>query len=180
VWQHGVGTISGFSGQIDLDQIINQKVIDGKSPTPTPAGKPSVTYRVQTVNKGWLPEVKDLKDYAGIENDPIKGVAIKVNRGSIWYRVHELGKGWLPKVTGYNIKDIKNGYAGNNHPIDAIQICYQPPKNTKKQYCAKYQVSLVGSKSYSDWQKNNQKIKRQAGYAGKLGKKIDKLKIAIV
>ena len=182
VWQHTVGTISGFSGQIDLDKIINQKVIDGTTPkpTPTPTKTPSVTYRVQTVNKGWLPEVKDLKDYAGIENDPIKGVAIKVNQGSIWYRVHELGKGWLPKVTGYNIKDIKNGYAGNNHPIDAIQICYQPPKGSKTQYCAKYQVSPVGSTSYCAWQKNNQKIKGQDGYAGKFGKKIDKLKISIV
>ena len=40
VWQHSVGTISGFSGQIDLDQIINQSVIDGTQPTPTPTPKP--------------------------------------------------------------------------------------------------------------------------------------------
>lgn len=182
IWQYTVGTISGFSGQIDLDKIVNQKVIDETTPkpAPTPTENPSVAYRVQTVNKGWLPEVKDLTDYAGIENDAIKGVAIKVSKGSVWYRVHELGKGWLPKVTGYNIKDSENGYAGNNHPIDAIQICYKTPKDSKTTYCAKYQVSPVGSTSYYDWQKNNQTTKGQDGYAGSFGTKIDKLRITIV
>lgn len=188
VWQHGVGTISGFNGSIDLDQIINQSVIDGTqptpiptpTPTPTPTGKPSVTYRVQTVGRGWLPEVKDLTDYAGIENDPIKGVAIKVDKGTVWYRVHELGRGWLPKVTGYNIKDDENGYAGDNHPIDAIQIYYKTPQGTGTYYYAKYQVSPIGTTSYYDWQKDDQTTNGQDGYAGSFGKKIDKLRISIV
>ena len=40
------------------------------------------------------------------------------------YRVHIKNKGWLPFVTGYNIKDYINGYAGNsnNDEIDALQI----------------------------------------------------------
>ena len=47
--------------------------------------KPNVTYKVRTKNDGWLPEVINLQDYAGIENHPITDVAIKVNKGSVWY-----------------------------------------------------------------------------------------------
>ena len=190
VWQHSVGTISGFNGQIDLDQIINQSVIDGTQPTPTPTptpaptpaptGKPSVTYRVKTVNRGWLPEVKDLTDYAGVENDPIIGIAIKVDKGSVWYKVHELGRNWLPKVTGYNIKDDENGYAGDNHPIDAVTIYYKTPQGTGTYNYAKYQVSSIGMSKYYDWQIDDQTTNGQDGYAGSFGQKIDKIRISIV
>ena len=39
--------------------------------------KPNVTYKVRTKEDGWLPEVTNLKDYAGIENHPITDIAIK-------------------------------------------------------------------------------------------------------
>lgn len=74
------------------------------------------TYRVKTSK--WLPEVKGRSDFAGIIGQPITAVAIKGRS----YRVHIKGGGWLPFVSGYNINDIKNGYAGNGKIIDAIQI----------------------------------------------------------
>lgn len=75
------------------------------------------TYRVK-VNGKWLPEVKGRSDYAGILGKPITDVAIK----GCSYRVHIKGGRWLPWVTGYNINDSNNGYAGNGKVIDAIQI----------------------------------------------------------
>ena len=75
------------------------------------------TYRVK-VNGKWLPEVKGRSDYAGILNQPITDVAIK----GCSYRVHNKGSRWLKWVSGYNINDSNNGYAGNGKIIDAIQI----------------------------------------------------------
>ena len=54
----------------------------------------NVYYRVKTQKHGWLKEVKNLEDYAGWENSPITGLAIRVDKGSIKYRVHIKGQGW--------------------------------------------------------------------------------------
>ena len=75
-------------------------------------------YRVKVDNK-WLPEVVGRNDYAGYSsNRAINAIAIKNKT----YRVHVKGGSWLPWVNSYNINDSKNGYAGNNKIIDAIQI----------------------------------------------------------
>lgn len=76
-----------------------------------------VKYRVKVNNK-WLPEVNGRNDYAGIIGKPITDIAIK----NCVYRVHIKGGTWLNWVSGYNINDYKNGYAGNGKIIDAVQI----------------------------------------------------------
>ena len=80
-------------------------------------------YRVR-VNGRWLPLVVGRSDYAGILGRSITDVAIM---GNVKYRVHlKNEKRWLGYVNGnnYNINDYKNGYAGNGHVIDAIEIKY--------------------------------------------------------
>ncbi len=75
-------------------------------------------YRVRS-NGRWLPEVIGRNDYAGYSNgSSITDVSID---GAI-YRVHIKGGKWLPWVSGYNIHDRNNGYAGNGKVIDALQI----------------------------------------------------------
>lgn len=120
----------------------------------------NVYYRVKTQKHGWLPEVKNLEDYAGWENSPITGVAIKVDKGSIKYRVHIKGGQWLPYVTGYDINNSMNGWAGNNLAIDLIEVYYNTPSNIKPYKKAKYKVNNY------DWQYDNEKTKGQDGYAG--------------
>ena len=66
----------------------------------------------------WLKEVKGREDYAGIFNKSITAIAIKNAK----YRVHIKNGDWLDVVDGYNIRDPKNGYAGNGKEIDALQI----------------------------------------------------------
>lgn len=131
-----------------------------------------VTYRVKAGGK-WLPAVINLTDYAGVENKPITDVAIKVSKGTVKYRVHILGGGWLPYVTGYNINDYNNGYAGNGKPIDAIEIIYG---GDKKAY---YRVSPIGTTGYYSYQTDNNKGGDMDGYAGAIGVKFDKLQIYI-
>ena len=132
---------------------------------------PDVLYRVRT-NGRWLVAVKNLEDYAGIKGKAITDIAIKVTSGNIKYRVHVKGGGWLPYVTGFDIYDIQNGYAGNGKPIDAIEVIY----NGDKVAC--YRVSPIG-KDYFGWQQNNKVGYGLDGYAGLFGKTIDRVQIEI-
>ena len=134
----------------------------------------NIFYKVKTIKHGWLPEVKNLEDYAGYQNSPITNVAIKVDRGSIKYRVHVKGGNWLPYVTGYDINDIANGYAGNDKAIDAVEIYYNTPNDIRPYKKAKYKVNEY------PWQYDNEKDTRQDGYAGAFGVNVVKLQIEIV
>ena len=139
----------------------------------TPTNEINVYYRVKTQKHGWLSEVKNLNDYAGWQNSPITGVAIKVDKGSIRYRVHIKGGQWLPYVTGYDINNMVNGWAGNNLAIDLIEAYYYTPANIRPYKKIKYRVNGL------PWQYDNEKTKGQDGYAGVIGKNITKLEMII-
>ena len=138
-----------------------------------PSNVVSVYYRVKTKKYGWLPEVKNLEDYAGWNNSPITDVAIRVDKGSIWYQVHVKGGKWLPKVTGYNINDYHNGYAGNGKNIDAIRVYYNTPDSIRPYKKAKYKVNNY------PYQYDNETTNGQDGYAGVYGVNVTKFQIII-
>lgn len=153
-------------------------------PSTTSPTKVNITYAVQIEGGKTLPAVKNLADYAGIENKKITGIAMKVDKGSIKYQVHVLGGNWLDYVTGYNWNDHDNGYAGNGKPIDAIRVYYSTPSSLVSNGGyreAKYRISTIGSASYYDWQLDDtvNKSKGMDGYAGVFGKAIDKLQVCI-
>lgn len=134
----------------------------------------NVYYRVKTEKHGWLPEVKNLTDYAGWENSPITGLAIRVDKGSIKYRVHLKGKGWLSYVTGYDINDIINGFAGNGKEIiDAVEVYYFTPNDIRPYKKAKYKVNNY------PYQYDNEKGNGMDGYAGVYGVNATKFQIVI-
>lgn len=143
------------------------------SPTPTPTKDVNVYYRVKTKDYGWLPEVKNLDDYAGWNNSPITAIAIKVDKGSISYKVHIKGGGWLPSVTGYNISDFNNGYAGDGREIDCIQVYYYTPDDIRPYKKAKYKVNNY------DWQYDDETSHGQDGYAGVYGVNATEFRIVI-
>lgn len=131
-------------------------------------------YKVRTQKHQWLPEVKNLDDYAGYENSPITGLAIKVDKGSIRYRVHLKGKGWLPFVTGYDINDFNNGFAGDIvNIIDCVECYYYTPNNIRPYKKAKYKVNDY------PYQYDNEKKNGQDGYAGVYGVTATKFQIII-
>lgn len=132
----------------------------------------NVYYRVKTQKHGWLSEVKNLEDYAGWQNSPITGVAIKVDKGSVRYRVHIKGGQWLPYVTGYDINNSMNGWAGNNLAIDLIEVYYYTPDNIRPFKKAKYKVNNY------DWQYDNETKNGQDGFAG--AKNVEATKFQIV
>lgn len=170
-----------YSRHGEIAKKVNQKLGS------TTSTKVNVTYAVQIQDGSTfrtLPAVKNLADYAGIENKKITGIAMKVDKGTIKYQVHEVGGGWLDYVTGYNWNDHNNGYAGNKKPIDAVRVYYSTPSDLTKKGIyreAKYRVSPIGSTSYYGWQIDDLVSKAQSmdGYAGVFGKAIDKLQVCI-
>ena len=87
--------------------------------------KGNITYKVHVKGGKWLPEVVNRTDYAGIYNKPIDALMMKTDTGkTIHYAVHlRKANKWLPFVTGYDVNDFDNGYAGIfGNEIDAIKI----------------------------------------------------------
>lgn len=140
---------------------------------------PNITYRVRTMKKGWLPAVKNLEDYAGIENDAITAITMSVDKGSVWYQVYSGGK-WLNKITGCSTTDSSKyaGYSANDKPITGLRVYYKSPKSPY--YEAKYRVSVIGSTGYYDYQYDDDTTNGMDGYAGDLKKSIDKVEISLV
>ena len=141
------------------------------SPSPTPTTALEFKYAVRTTKGGILPEVTNTQDYAGLRGYAITDIAIKVNKGSIKYRVHVKGENWLDYVYGYNWNDA-NGYAGNHKPIDLVEIIY-----SENSELPKYRVSPVNADYYS-WQYGNKTGTGFDGYAGAIGKTIDRIQIS--
>lgn len=136
-----------------------------------------VTYRVRAGGK-WYSAVKNLSDFAGKVGLEITDFALKVSAGSVKYRVHVKGGSWLPWVTGYDINDMENGYAGNGKVIDAIQVYYYTPDSIRPYKRAKYRVSPVKDDYYS-WQYDTETSGAQDGYAGSFGDSIDRFQVVI-
>lgn len=101
----------------------------------------NVYYRVKTQKHGWLPEVKNLEDYAGWENSPITGLAIRVDKGSIKYRITTISGKTLGWITGYDINDYISGWAGNGEPIALVEAYYFTPSNIRPYKYAYYKVN---------------------------------------
>lgn len=180
----GVGVIDKSYAYIDYPTLIKQKGLNGWSKSETQAvetpelvSMPDSIYCVRAGGR-WLPEVKNLTDFAGIQGVPITDIAIKFSEGSCKYRVMVNGQ-WLPYVTGYDSNDIINGYAGNGNPIEAVEVYYNTPERIAK--ClgylrAKYRVSPI-NRDYYDWQYDDETSNGQDGYAGCFGTAIDRFQI---
>ena len=126
-------------------------------------------YSVRIRGGRILPEVHELDDFAGIRGTPITDIAIRATSGTVSYRVHVCGSGWLPKVTGCNWSDPNNGYAGNGKPIDCVEVVHDG-------VVAKYRVSPTGRDYYS-WQLSNNTGSGMDGYAGAMGREIDRFQL---
>ena len=173
IWQNSsTGRVSGYNGRLDTNVIYNEDIFSGKSNTKVE--KPTLTYRVFADHK-WYSEVKGLSNIAGRKKQAISAIALKVSRGKIRYRVHLLNGDWLPWVTGYNINDNRNGFAGiKEKVIDAVQVEFSGVSDFK----ATYRVRKQGA-GFWDWQHNTEKNSEQDGYAGLFGAKIDGVQITL-
>lgn len=202
MWQHSKENVSGVPGLCDCNICyVDFPSIIGQSVLTVPASAPSlpethdehidVIYRVKTKKSGWLSEVKNMDDnpsnlsgYAGYLDSQIIDIAIKVSAGSVKYRVHTTDGRWHDYVTGYDINDLQNGYAGNDTEIDAVEVYFLTPSDIRPYKRAKYRVAPCGggyySWQYDDQTGNNPDGVKQDGYAGILGQPVGRFQIEIV
>ena len=149
-------------------------------PAATTVDKINVKYRAYSSGKWWGEVINynniNSNGYAGIENGPIRGIAIKADKGQLKYRVHIKGGGWLGWISNYDINNWRTGCAGNKiRDIDAIQIDFSGVPG----YKVRYRVSTIYTKSYLNWIEGYN-TSNSMGYAGIFGKAIDKIQIEIV
>ena len=180
LWQYAVGrsgTIRGIPGEIDLDYCyggISDSTGSSTGSSSSTGGTktaPDIWYQVFAKGR-WLPYVKNLSDYAGLENKPVYGLRCKVSKGHIRYRVHLIGGGWLPWVT--DTEDFA-GASRLNRQIDCVQMELIGVDG----YTVQYRVSTVKSNGYlpyvEGWNDRN-----DDGYAGIYGVAVDKVQAKIV
>lgn len=201
MWQYSSrGTVPGVAGSVDVNECYFElpSVAPVQPPEVLPATNTSVDafYRVAVKDKAtgkvsWLPEVKNLEDYAGLnEKKNIVGIMAKASQGQMRVQAHVRGKGWYSVVTGYDINDRKNGFAGDLvNEIDVVMMYYVTPDALHRAIGgykkAKYSVSVDKNSNFYSWQYDNetgfsQEGKKQDGYAGTYGKSIDGLYLSIV
>lgn len=132
---------------------------------PKPAAKlPDITYQVYTGARGWLPNVKNGSDYAGVPSQPIRCLYANLSAGDIEYQVHTIGGKWLPWVK--NREDYAGLYWSD---IDCVRVRLVGSPG----YSIQCRVAPVGG-DYFPWVTDNN------DYAGVYGKKIDRLQLRIV
>lgn len=129
--------------------------------------KVSVTYQVwDNVRKKWLPNVKDLEDYAGIFSHDICALFANLSKGNIVYKVHYKGGAWLPEVTN------RDDYAGLfSKVIDGLMMRTDTGKTIH------YAVHLRSSNRWLPFVTGYNENDSDNGYAGILGQSIDAVKI---
>lgn len=122
-----------------------------------------------SVQKKWLPNVKNDEDYAGIFGHSASGIFANLTSGNIIYAVHFKGGKWLPEVTN------RSDYAGlYGKSIDALMMKTDTGKTLK------YRVHLKKSKRWLPWVTGYNKNDHNNGYAGILGEEVDAIQIKVV
>lgn len=194
MWQFGAYRIGDheFDGNIYYADY-SSPYKDAYIETSAQAGrKVNVVYQAQIDGNYWLPQVINDEDYAGIRGRNITGITLSTDIGYAVYRVYSNGR-WLAYVDSRNsdISDYYNGYAGNGHSIEAVEVYYYTPDTllyneaphyqafTENGYkYAYYRVSTTGN-DYFPYQTDNERNDGQDGYAGIYGRKVDRFQIVI-
>ena len=178
VREDGYATDPSYTNKlISLIETYNLNKFDtGTSSSTKP--KINVYYAVQTKEDGWLPEVKNLNDYAGYKDHKVIGLKMRVDEGSIKYRGTTVSGRRLGWVTGCNINDYYNGYAGNGEALATIEAEYYTPKSIVNKTGYQYLHYKVNDYPYQIDLKQN-KSKHLDGYAGAKGKSFTKFQAYI-
>ncbi len=188
-WQYtSSGLVDGIEGVADLsefyehqetnegDEGADQKDDNSNSDNDNDNEPVNVIYAAYTDR--WWPEVANREDWAGKgDNTAITALAIRVDRGCVKYRVHTTDGVWLPYVTGYDYNDYENGFAGDQKtPIDAVEIIYYTSEGEPWKY-AHYMASVFDNRNFFPEQIDAEKRDGMDGYAGVMGKAIDKFQM---
>lgn len=165
VKEYAIAECKNHKGYNVYDSNGNCVYSNGGSQTSQPESKPvppqkrklDVFYKVFTAEDGWLPEVKNLTDYAGVFGHAIRGLMIRLSSGDVDYKVSTLrSNSYYPVVRNHS------DYAGDlKNNIDKVQIL-----NNK----LKYRVRLLNGR-WLPW------VIGTSDFAGLEGYSIDAIEI---
>ena len=165
IWQYGTSKVDGINGEVDSNyyygdigkttvkaaSTVNKVVTTTKTTTAEKKTVPDIIYQVFTNTSGWLPTVRNLEDYAGIDGQPIKGIRVYLNGDTLAVQTHQLANGNIDKLTIF---------AG---------------KNT-----IRYRVRVIGASDYFSWMENKKDTGGGSDtFAGEAGKSIDRIQITV-
>ena len=150
IWQYGTAKVDGIKGEVDANYYYGE--IGKTAPTNIAVNKvPDIIYQVFTDTSGWLPTVRNLEDYAGIDSQPVKGIRVSLNGDTLAVQTHQLSNGNIDKLTIF----------AGKHTI-------------------RYRVRTVGSSDYLSWMENKKDTGGSADtFAGEAGKAIDRVQIVV-
>ena len=166
IWQYGTEKVDGINGEVDANYYYGDFGKSDKTTSTTTAANttenkgventtkkavPDITYQVFTDTSGWLPVVRNLEDYAGVDGQPIKGIRVFLNGDTLAVQTHQMSDGSIDKLTIF---------AG---------------KNT-----IRYRVRVVGASDYYSWMENKKDTGGSSDtFAGEVGKAIDRVQIIV-
>ena len=147
IWQYGTEHIDGIRGEVDANYYYG----DFGKTTTVSKSVPDIIYQVYTDASGWLPVVKNLEDYAGVDGQAIKGIRINLNGQQLDITTHQMINGIIDKLT----------ISASDHTI-------------------KYRVRTIGSANYFSWMENEKDTGGSTDtFAGEAGKPIDRVQITV-
>lgn len=157
-----------YNKHAEIAAEVNKRLVSITDPT-NASEKISIIYQVwEDVGNQWLPEVKDLEDYAGLYGRDVCCVYARLTKGNIFYKVHYKGGKWLPEVKN------REDYAGLfNKPIDGLMMRTDTGKTIK------YAVHLRRENRWLPFVSGYDADDFDNGYAGIIGQEIDGIKIYI-
>ena len=158
-WQYFLDLVKSYMGE----QIVAETIAQPQ-PQPQPI---QVTYQVwDDVKNGWLPNVTNDTDYAGIFGHDVCAVFASLSQGNIFYSVHRKGGKWLPTVCN------RRDYAGLfGKPIDGLTMRTDTGKTLH------YAVHLRKKKKWLPFVTGCDISDPNNGYAGIIGQEIDAIQI---
>ncbi len=164
--------ITSETGQAAYAKAVAEGIIEflGLEKKSADTGKIDVIYQTwDGTKKKWLPNVKNLEDFAGIFGHSVCCVFANLSKGNITYAVHTKGGKWLPSVAN------RSDYAGiYNRSIDGLMMKTDTGKTIK------YRVHLKKSNRWLPWVTGYNTQDHNNGYAGILGQEIDAIQIELV
>ena len=147
IWQYGTAHIDGINGEVDANYYYG----DFGKITTVSKSVPDIVYQVYTDASGWLPVVKNLEDYAGVDGQAIKGLRVFANGVQLDVVIHQMINGSIDKLT----------ISTPDHTI-------------------RYRVRTIGSADYFSWMENKKDTGGSSDtFAGEAGKPIDRVQITM-
>ena len=151
--ENAIAECKKHSGYNVYDSNGNCVYSNGGSQTSQPESKPvppqtrklDVFYKVFTAEDGWLPEVKNLTDYAGKFGHAIRGLMIRLSSGDVDYKVSTLrSNSYYPVVRNHS------DYAGDlKNNIDKVQILNNKLKYRVRLLSGRWLPWVIGTSDFA-------------------------------